>query len=314
MTAYIARRVLLIIPLLLLLSIFTFILNSVVPGDPTGAVLGENASAEAKKQVEKDLGLDRPMVVRYLDWLGNALTGEFGRSYANRQPITSQLKARFPVTVELAVVALVLATVFGIPLGVLASLRPGSVVDRFAMLFAVTGVALPNFFLAMLLVLLFAVNLHWLPATGWVGFTEDPWEHLRHLVLPAFALVLTPTAVIARMMRTSMVGVLAEDYVRTARAKGLRKYTVVVRHALRNALIPTLTVLGLQLSALLGGTIIIESVFGLPGLGRLALTAVTGHDTPTIQAVVLLIGAGVLMVSLLVDLLYAVVNPRIRYA
>jgi peptide/nickel transport system permease protein len=313
-TAYIARRVLLIIPLLLLLSIFTFILNSVVPGDPTGAILGENASAEAKAQVEKDLGLDRPIVVRYADWLGDALTGEFGRSYVNRQPVTEQITARFPVTLELAIVALIGATLLGIPLGVIASLKPGSLVDRGAMLFAVGGVAMPNFFLAMLLVLLFAVQLHWLPATGWIPFREDPLDHLQHVVLPAFSLVLTPTAIIARMMRTSMVGVLAEDYVRTARAKGLRKYTVVVRHALRNALIPTLTVLGLQLSALLGGTIIIESVFGLPGLGRLALTAVTGHDTPTIQAVVLLIGAGVLIVSLMVDLLYAYVNPRIRYA
>ncbi|MCC7363812.1 MAG: ABC transporter permease [Dehalococcoidia bacterium] len=314
MTAYILRRVLLIVPLLLLLTIFAFVLNSVVPGDPTGAILGENANPEAKRQVEQELGLDRPMVVRYLDWLGNAAQGDFGRSYVNRQPITQQLQDRFPVTLELALVALVVATLLGIPLGVIAAVRPGSIVDRLAMVFAVAGVALPNFFLATLLVLFFSVKLHWLPATGWIPFSEDPVEHIRHVILPAATLVLTPTAIIARMMRTSMVGVLAEDYVRTARAKGLRKFTVVVRHALRNAMIPTLTVLGLQLSALLGGTIIIESVFGLPGLGRLALTAVTGHDSPTIQAVVLLIGTGVLTISLLVDLLYAYVNPRIRYA
>lgn len=314
MTAYIARRVLLFVPMLLLLSVFTFILNSVVPGDPTGAILGENASAEAKRQVERDLGLDRPIVVRYFDWLGDTLRGQFGRSYVNRQPITSQLKIRFPVTLELAIIALTLASLIGIPMGILASLRPRSIVDRAAMIFAVGGVALPSFFLAMLLVLLFSVRLGWLPATGWTPFSEDPAEHLRRVVLPVVSLVIAPTAVIARMMRTSMIGVLTEDYVRTAQAKGLRRSTVVVRHALRNALIPTLTVLGLQLSALLGGTIIIESVFGLPGLGRLALTSVTGHDTPTIQAVVLLIGAGVLIVSLVVDLLYAYVNPRIRYA
>jgi peptide/nickel transport system permease protein len=314
MTAYIARRVLLVVPLLLTLSIFSFVLLSLVPGNAASAVLGENASPAAKRQVEHELGLDKAAPVRYADWLRDAVRGDFGRSFVNRQPIADQLRTRFPVTLELAIVALALATVIGIPLGVVASLRPGSILDRAAMIFAVAGVAIPNFFLAMLLVLLFSVKLHWLPATGWIGISDDPLEHARHIVLPAIALVLAPTAIIARMTRTSMVGVLAEDYVRTARAKGLRRYTVVVRHALRNALIPTLTVLGLQLSALLGGTIIIESVFGLPGLGRLALTAVTSHDAPTIQAVVLLIGSGVLVVSLIVDLLYAYVNPRIRYA
>ena len=314
MTAYIARRVLLVVPLLLTLSIFSFVLLSLVPGNAASAVLGENASPAAKRQVEHELGLDKAAPVRYADWLRDAVRGDFGRSFVNRQPIADQLRTRFPVTLELAIVALALATVIGIPLGVVASLRPGSILDRAAMIFAVAGVAIPNFFLAMLLVLLFSVKLHWLPATGWIGISDDPLEHARHIVLPAIALVLAPTAIIARMTRTSMVGVLAEDYVRTARAKGLRRYTVVVRHALRNALIPTLTVLGLQLSALLGGTIIIESVFGLPGLGRLALTAVTSHDAPTIQAVVLLIGSGVLLVSLIVDLLYAYVNPRIRYA
>lgn len=313
MTAYIVRRVLLIIPLLLALSVVSFLLLAAVPGNAASAVLGENSSAEAKRQVERDLGLDRPAVVRYFDWLGNAARGDFGRSFVNRQPISGQLKARFPVTLELALVALTLATILGVPLGIVASLRPGSLVDRGAMLVAVAGVALPNFFLAMLFVLAFSVKLRWLPATGWVAFTDDPIQNIKHVVLPAIALLVAPMAVIARMTRTSMVGVLSEDYVRTARAKGLTRYTVVMRHALRNALIPTLTVLGLQLSVLLGGTIIIESVFGLPGLGRLALTAVSGHDTPTIQAVVLLIGAGVLLVSLIVDLLYAMVNPRIRY-
>ncbi|MFN0145157.1 MAG: ABC transporter permease [Dehalococcoidia bacterium] len=313
MTRYVVERVLLMVPLLLVLTIVSFTVLSALPGDASAAILGENADPEAKRQVEESLGLDRPTHVRYLDWLGGVVTGDFGRSYVNRQPIQAQLKGRLPVTIELGLIALLCAAVLGVTLGVLASLRPRSVFDRFTMLMAVAGVAVPNFFLAMLLVLLFSVQVHWLPATGWVAFGEDPWEHLRHVALPVLALLLAPTAVIARMTRTSMISVLSEDYVRTARAKGLRKFTVVTRHALRNALIPTLTILGLQLGSLLGGAIIIESVFGLPGMGRLALSAVLSHDIPTIQAVVVVVGAGVLAANLAVDVLYAYVNPRIRY-
>ncbi|OAI41554.1 hypothetical protein AYO38_00545 [bacterium SCGC AG-212-C10] len=301
-------------PLLLVLTIVSFLILSALPGSAASALLGENASPEAKAQAEKSLGLDKPVQVRYVNWLRDAVQGDFGRSYINRQPIRTQLQDRLPVTIELGVIALIFATIFGLSLGILASLRPRSIFDRFTMVIAVGGVALPNFFLAMLLVLLFSVKLHWLPATGWIAFSDDPLSHVRHLVLPIIALLLAPTAVIARMTRTSMISVLSEDYVRTARAKGLRHFTVVTRHALRNALIPTLTILGLQLGSLLGGAIIVESVFGLPGMGRLALSAVTSKDIPTIQAVVVIVGAGVLCANLLVDVLYAYVNPRIRYA
>lgn len=314
MTRYIVQRVLLTIPLLLTLTIVSFALLSITPGDPATAVLGENASATARQQVEHDLGLDHPVYVRYWNWLKGGLRGDFGRSYVNRQPIAGQLAERLPVTLELGVVSLALAALLGTPIGVLASLRPRSPLDRLSMMGAVGGVGMPNFFLAMLLVLLFSVKLHWLPATGWVSFASSPGDHIRHLILPVVALLVAPMAVIARMSRTGMISVLSEDYVRTARAKGLRQFTVVTRHALRNALIPTLTIVGLQLGVLLGGAIIIESVFGLPGMGRLALSAVTSHDIPTVQAVVLVIGANVLFVNLIVDLLYAYVNPRIRYA
>jgi len=231
-----------------------------------------------------------------------------------RQEISEEVKRRVPVTLELGVSALALATLIGIPLGTLAGLRPGTVLDRAAMMFAATGVAVPNFFLGLLLVLLFAVNLGWLPATGWVPLRDDPVDHVRHLLLPVITLSVAPIVIVARLIRTGVVSVMAEDYVRTARAKGLNERLVVTRHALRNALIPTLTILGLQLGNILGGTIIVESVFGLPGMGRLVLTSVTSHDFPMVQAAVLLLGASVLLANLLVDLSYAYLNPRIRYS
>lgn len=313
MSRYVIERVILMVPLLLVLTIISFFVLAALPGDPAGAILGEHASEEAKAAVEAELGLDRPVVVQYLDWLSGAITGDFGRSYINRQHVSTHLGQRLPVTLELGLLSLVVAAIIGIPLGVLASLRPRSLGDRLTMMFAVAGVAIPNFFFAMLLVIVFTLQFGWFPATGWVPLQDDPVQHLRHIVLPVASLVVAPTAIIARMTRTSMIGVLSEDYVRTARSKGLREISVVMRHALRNALIPTITIVGLQLATLLGGTIIIESVFGLPGMGRLALTAVVRHDIPTLQAVVVIIGAGVLFVNLAVDVLYAYVNPRIRY-
>lgn len=313
MGRYVLQRVLMMVPLLFLLSIITFAILALLPGDATGAILGDHAREDARAALREELGIDRPIVVQYIDWITNAATGDFGRSYANRQPVNSNLANRIPITVELGVVSLFLSGLIGIPLGVVASLRPKSLGDRLTMTFAVAGVAIPNFFLGMLLAIVFSINLGWLPSTGWVPITEDPVAHFKHIVLPVMALVAAPTAIIARMTRTSMIGVLSEDYVRTARSKGLRERTIVIRHALRNALVPTITVMGLQLATLLGGTIIIEQVFAIPGMGRLALNSVVRHDTPTLQALVVIIGAFVLTVNLIVDILYAYVNPRIRF-
>jgi peptide/nickel transport system permease protein len=291
----------------------SFLLLSLVPGDPAAAILGENASEEAVGQVRKDLGLDRPLLVRYVTWLADAFSGDLGRSYVDRRPVAKDIRARFPVTVELTLLSILLATAIAVPLGTLAGLRWGSKLDRGITGIAVAGVAVPGFFLAVVLVLIFGVELQWLPVLGWVPFSEDPGEHIKHLVLPVITMAAAPTAVIARMVRASVSETIRQDYVRTARAKGLGERTVVLRHALRNALIPTVTIIGLQLGVFLGGAIVIESIFGLPGLGLLSLRATSFHDYPTLQAVVVIMATGVLLVNLLVDSSYVLLDPRIRH-
>jgi len=302
------------LPLIGLLSVISFLLLSVAPGDPSATILGQNADPAARAQVLDELGLNRPVVVQYFDWLKGALGGDLGRSFVSREPVWQAMMTRLPVTVELGVLAMVFGAIVGIPLGVIAALKSGHWIDRAIMVFAVANVAMPSFLFAILGVLVFSIYLGWLPAIGWVAFMDNPAAHFEHAILPVVALGHSSVAILARLTRSSLLSTLSEDYVRTARAKGLGEFMVVVRHALRNALIPTLTILGVQAGFLLGGTVIIESIFGVPGMGLMSIRSVQAQDTPVVQAIVVLTGTFVLLISLGVDLLYAVVNPRIRFS
>ena len=314
MSAYVLRRGLQAVVVLLGVSVIVFALVHVVPGDPIRVALGTRFDPDTYAALRERAGFDRPLVVQYVTWLGSALTGDLGVSFRSGQPVATTLLARLPATVALAVAALVVALVVAVPLGIVSALRSGSVWDHLASAFSQVGISVPDFWLAILLILLFSLTLGWLPSTGYVPLTEDPWQWLRHLVLPATAVGVVSGSVITRFVRSSVLESLSEDYTRTARAKGLREAVVVNRHVLRTALVPVVTVTGLQLAYLLGGVIIIEAIFAWPGLGRLAYQAVQARDYPVLQGAVLLFATIFLLVNFVVDLLYAWLDPRISYS
>ena len=313
MGAYIARRLLGLIPMLLLISFAVFALVLAVPGDPARTIAGGLDASESRvEEIRQELGLDDSLVEQYLRWLGDVVSGDLGTSLFNGRTVAGELAARFPVTLSLALGAIVFAAVVGIPLGLLAGTRPGSLLDRALSVGTTFGIALPDFFLATAMVVLFAVNRDLLPAIGYVDIAESPLEWARHLVMPWIALGVASAASLARQVRGSMIEVLDADYIRTARAKGLGERRVLGRHALKNALTPAMTVLGLQFAYLLGGTFIIESIFALPGIGTYMLAAITSRDLPVIQGVVLLVATIFVFTNLVVDILYGVLNPKVR--
>jgi peptide/nickel transport system permease protein len=313
MLRFVLRRGIETIPVLFLSSVIVFSLLLLVPGDPVLALLGPAATVDqaAVERLRNELQLDQPVPVRYAAWLGRALQGDLGRSIASRQPVTEALLQRLPATTQLTIYALVIALAIALPLGIAAAVRRNSSLDLFASGVSVVGLAVPNFWLAILLVLLFAVQLRWLPASGYVSFFEDPIGCLRTLLLPAFALGLNAAGVLMRQVRSSMLEVLGEDYVRTARAKGLGERTVVLNHALRNALIPTITVLGVTFGRLMGGSLIVESIFLVPGIGSLLVNAIFTRDFPVVQAGALLLVVIAVLSNLVVDVLYGYLDPRI---
>jgi len=302
--AYIARRLVALIAVLFGVSLIIFAILKFVPGDPARLVAGMDASEADVQNIRHQLGLDRPVYVQYVTFVGNALHGNFGRSTRSLQPVSAELKLRLPATIELAVAAMLLATVFGVVLGVIAAVRPYSIWDNLSSFLAISGVSMPTFWLGLMLILIFSVTLRWFPVSGRGG--------LRHLVLPALTLAATSSAIIARQTRSDMLEVLHQDYVRTARAKGLTEQGVVFRHALRNALIPTTTVVGLQFGYLLGGAVITETVFAWPGVGRLLVDGIKFRDFPVVQATVLVLATIFVFVNLGVDLLYMALDPRIK--
>ena len=314
MATYIARRLLATIPVIILISLITFFAVALLPGDPVLAVLGEEADLNAVEAIRQQLGLDRPVLVRYFDWIGNAIQGDFGKSVRAGDDVSTLLSKRLEVTLELGILAMMIALMIGIPLGLIAGSRPNTPFDYGGTMFAVLGAAIPNFWLALMLVLFFSVRLGWFPTTGFTSFLDDPLENLRSLILPAIAIGVFQSAVLARQTRAALVEVLRQDYVRTAYAKGLRGRTVIVRHAFRNALIPVVTVLGIQVSTIVGGAIIIESVFALPGVGKLLIDSIFQREVITVQAIALLVATAVALANLVVDVSYAFLDPRIRYA
>jgi len=306
------RRLLATIPVLLLVSGGVFMLIHLTPGDPIDAMMAESVDATVKETLRRELGLDRPLYLQYVSWMGRVLQGDLGRSIRNREPVIENVGRRIRPSLQLAALAMTISLVIAVPVGVLSAARRNGPLDRAGTTFALFGICMPNFLLALLLIFLFGVTLRWLPISGYVDPLEEPWDGLRSLMLPAVTLGLALAAVVTRTLRASMLEALAEDYVRTARAKGLSESAVIRGHVLKNALIPVVTVLGLQLGTLIGGAVITEYVFALPGVGRLVVDAVFARDYPLVQGVVLLIAVGFILSNLAVDLLYGWIDPRIR--
>jgi ABC-type dipeptide/oligopeptide/nickel transport system permease component len=306
MTAFIVRRLLLAIPTLAGVLVVAFLLLYVAPGDPVMAMVGERADEQTIARLREELRLNDPLPVQFGHYVAGVLKGDLGRSYITNRPIRSDIVERFPKTLQLAGAAMLLATVCGVTLGVLSAMQPGGVLDRVGLLIAYLGISFPVYWVGLLLILLFAVTLHVLPPSGFGGF--------RYLVLPALALGMRSIAFLARMTRSSMLDSLGADYVRTARAKGARERVVVARHALRNALIPIITVLGLDFGAYLTGSILTETVFSWPGLGRYVVNAIARRDLPAIQGSVLFLSVVFVLVNLITDLAYAKADPRVTYA
>ncbi len=312
MRRLLAGRLAQMLPVMLIVTIVIFGLTNLLPGDATITLLGEQASPEARARARAAYGLDDPIPVRYATWLVRAAQGDLGRSLRSNEPVTQMLRNRVPVTLELSALSILVAVVIGLPAGVLSARFRGGWIDVLASLVSLCGMAVPYFWLGVLLILLFAVGLGLFPPSGYVAFSVDPVANLRHLVLPSLTIGLAFAALVMRQTRAAMLQVLSQDYIRTARAKGLRERTVVMHHGLRNALIPVVTVIGLQIGALLGGAVVTETVFAMPGLGRMLVEGIFQRDFPAVQGAVLFIVAAVLVVNLLTDLLYAVLDPRAK--
>ena len=312
MALFLVQRLTALVITLLVASLLVFLVMEVLPGDPAAIILGVNARADTLAALRAEMGLDRPAVERYLVWLGGLVTGDLGRSYTYGVPVWELVGERIGLTLPLALMAIVLSTALAIPLGVLAAARRNKPADVGVMGFTQLGIAIPNFWFAMLLILLFAVHWQVLPAGGFAGWDAGFWPALKTLILPAIALALPQAAILARVTRSSVLETLSEDFVRTARAKGLSRRAALWGHAVRNALIPVVTIMGLQFSFLLAGTIIIENVFYLPGLGRLIFQAIAQRDLIVVKDLVILLAASVVVVNFVVDLLYAVLDPRLR--
>lgn len=313
MFAYVVRRVVATVPVMTVVAIFVFSLLYIAPGDPAAIIAGELATTNDIARIHAQLGLDQPFLVRFGGWVWNVLHGDLGISIFTNLPVTELVAQRLEPTVVLTTTTLVVAVLIAVPLGVLAAWKAGTWVDRGIMVFAVLGFAIPSFVLAYALILGFSVELNWLPVQGYVSIRDGTAPFLSHLVLPSLALGLVFSALIARVTRASMLEILGQDYIRTAQAKGLSNTTVLLRHALKNAAIPIVTVIGNGIPLLISGVIVTETVFAIPGLGRLTVEAVLRRDYPVIQGIILLFSVSYVLINLLVDLTYTLLDPRVRY-
>jgi peptide/nickel transport system permease protein len=314
MTAYVFQRLALGVVVLFGIATGTFFLARLIPGDTVEIMLGFEATSARAEELRRYFGLDRPILQQYFEWLGRALQGDLGQSIVSRRPVIRDLAIRFPATLQLSLASMVVAAAIALPLGILAGVYPRTWIDSLSTLVSVLGLAVPHFWMATLLILFLAVQQRMFPVAGYTSFLDDPLQNLRHIVLPAITLGFTSCPVIMRQMRSSLVEVMAAPYIVAARAKGVTQSRVIVRHALRNAFIPVLTVMGVQAGRLLGGVIIIEQIFSWPGVGTLAMYAISQRDYPVLQGVVLLVATCFVVINLLVDLAYALIDPRIRYA
>jgi peptide/nickel transport system permease protein len=311
---YILQRLALALVVILGVTFVVFMIIQLVPGDPARVALGVQATEEAVQARRERLGLNDPLLVQYANWVGNALQGDLGSSLITGQPVAPQIIQRLPTTLQLAFLSIIIGMLVGFPLGIISALKPGSAVDTIASIISQLGVAIPDFWMGILLVLLFSTTLDVLPPSGYTSITEDAGDWLEHMILPAITAGLISGAIQTRFIRSAMLEVLGQNYIKTARAKGLPERTVLIRHALRNAMITIVTIIGLQVTALLSAVVVIEIVFVLPGLGKLALDAVLDRDYPVLQGTVLTIAVLVTLINLGVDLLYFLLDPRIEYA
>jgi peptide/nickel transport system permease protein len=313
MLNFVVRRLLGILPVLLAVSLLTFLIASLLPGDLALVILGDQATPENVAALRHDMGLDQPLWWRYLSWLGHVLQGDLGRSFRTGQTVLQAVSERIPVSLELMLMAEFIGLLIGVPLAIACAARAGGAFDRFMTGSAFAMLSMPSFLLAILLIYLFAVELHWLPATGYVPFTEEPLANLRFFVLPALTLALAEWPGIMRVLRSDMIATLQEDYIALAKAKGLKPSRILFVHALKPSSLTLVTVTGINIGRLLGGTLIVESIFALPGIGRLLVGAIYTRDLVILQGVVLLVACGFVIVNFIVDMLYAVLDPRIRH-
>ncbi|KGK88882.1 ABC transporter permease [Clostridium sp. HMP27] len=334
MLKYILKRLALLLPVILGVSILVFLVMHVFTTDPASIILGQHATAEQVANLREELGLNKPLYLQYFDFIGGVFKGSLGNSLITKTSVTGEILARFPATIELALAAIIIASIVGVIIGVISAVKQNSIVDYLSMIGALLGVSMPIFWLGLMLIVLFSVKLHWLPVSGRIQIGMEPAHvtgfylldslitgnmaafksALMHLTLPAVALASYSTAIIARMTRSTMLEIVKQDYIRTARAKGLFEKVVILKHALRNALIPITTVIGLQLGSLLGGAVLTETVFSWPGVGSYTIDAIMKSDYPVVQGAVMILAIVFVLVNLIVDLLYAYLDPRIKYS
>ena len=313
MLNFVVRRLLAILPVLLAVSLLTFLIAALLPGDLAYVILGDQATPENVAALRRDMGLDQPLWWRYLSWLGHVLQGDLGRSFRTGQTVLQAVAERIPVSLELMLMAEFIGLLIGVPVAIACAARAGGAFDRFMTGSAFAMLSMPSFLMAILLIYLFAVELRWLPATGYVPFTEEPLSNLRFFVLPALTLALAEWPGIMRVLRSDMIATLQEDYIALAKAKGLKPARILFVHALKPSSLTLVTVTGINIGRLLGGTLIVESIFALPGIGRLLVGAIYTRDLVILQGVVLLVACGFVLVNFIVDMLYAVLDPRIRH-
>jgi len=314
MLGYILRRILIAIPTLLLVSIFVFGLQKLLPGDPVLALAGEERDPEVLAFLREKYRLNDPVIEQYMFWLGGVLRGDLGVSIRTNQPVTELIGEKLPVTIQLAIMSMFVAIIIGVPMGIVSAVRKGTWLDYVANIVALSGLSIPNFWLGIMLILLISVNLGWLPASGYVNPWDDPWRSFQTMLMPAFVLGTSLAATLMRHTRSAMLGVLQTDYIRTARAKGLRERRVILRHAFRNAVLPVITLTALLFGEMLAGAVLTEQIFSIPGFGKLIVDAVFNRDYAVVQGVVLCTAVGFIGMNLVADVLYVVLNPRMRGA
>lgn len=313
MIGVILRRLASAVPVLILVSLITFGMMRLIPGDPAAAIAGLSATTQQINQIRQDLGLDQPFLTQMLRWYGGLIQGDLGRSLLLGQGVFSAVMDRLPVTLALSAYALVLTLLIGLLSGITAALKQNTVVDQLAMIFAMIGISVPNFFLGLVMIIVFAVHLGWLPTGGYIPLSQDPWGWFRTSTMPAISLAMLQAGLLARITRSTMLEVMRQDYIRTARAKGLPQRQIVFKHALANAMIPITTVVGIIISLLLSGAVVTEALFSIPGIGQLLTQAVLNRDYPMVQGGLLLVTAFLVLVNIGIDVLYALLDPRVRY-